>query len=207
MSTDELSTFPPNSRQGNNQDDQGSHMCYCPAHLDLSAPKDSVAEWVGTAWPLHQGEKVHLVTFNDGSSTVVHSICGVSSVALSLLDEEPEAGEEVLGHATRGDMETAGIYEDYKKAFEKVVSLRLGTLNPTGDFDPVLEGNPEFQIDREAMAETKITVFEEYQKFVDNAPIDQVARNRAMAWEVEWSESHPEIDNSEYEGSGEEAEE
>ncbi|ODN87390.1 hypothetical protein L198_07014 [Cryptococcus wingfieldii CBS 7118] len=103
-------------------------------------------------------------------------------------------------------METAGICEDYKKAFERVVSSRVGTLDPTGDFYPVLEGNPEFQIDREAMAETKTTVFEEYQTFVDDAPINQVAISRAAAWEVEWSESHPSLDGQQrYESSGEEA--
>ncbi|ODN87392.1 hypothetical protein L198_07016 [Cryptococcus wingfieldii CBS 7118] len=114
MSLD-LSQFPPNSRYGNFSNDYTGHMCYCPMHLDLSAPKSSVGEWVGSGKPLFPGDPVQLVTFEDGKSTFLCGGCAVSAVGCSTGD--PDENESALGTVTRNTMETAGIYEDYKNTF------------------------------------------------------------------------------------------
>ncbi|ODN98188.1 hypothetical protein I350_07834 [Cryptococcus amylolentus CBS 6273] len=197
-----FSRFPPNSTQGNHQDDHVEHQCYCPAHLDLSAPKDSVADWVGSGKPLHQGEFISLVTFKDGTSTILHNGCGGSAIRFALEACEREVEEEVIGHITREAMETAGIYEEYKKTFGETVSVRFGALNPTGQFYPIMEGGDEFRFDRDTnTCETLIT---DFQQFIRSLTFDPVALSEATAWEEEWEDSHPsenEDDSSEYDSS------
>ncbi|ODN87391.1 hypothetical protein L198_07015 [Cryptococcus wingfieldii CBS 7118] len=171
-------------------------------HLDLSAPKDSVADWVGSGEPLHQGDIISLITFKDGTSTILHNECGGSAIRFGLEECEREAREQVIGHITREAMETAGIYEEYKTTFGETVSVRIGALDPTGQFYPIMEGDDEFRFDRDT--NTNETLITDFRQFIGSLTLDSVAESRATAWEEEWEALQPsesEYDSSEYDSS------
>ncbi|TYJ51722.1 hypothetical protein B9479_007687 [Cryptococcus floricola] len=178
MSLD-LSTFPPNSRYGNSSNDYTGHMCYCPMHLDLSAPKSSVGEWVGSGKLLTPGTGVHLVTFEDGNSTFLCGGCAVSAVGCSTGD--PDENEWAVGTITRNTMETAGIYEGYKNTFEKAVSIQPGAMNPEGEIFSLYEEATPFKIDRNTMTDPD-TVSRKFTEFVQLQTVDKSKRSLAVEW-------------------------
>ncbi|TYJ52575.1 hypothetical protein B9479_006825 [Cryptococcus floricola] len=179
----DLSTFPPNSSHvGNPQDDLDAlAMCYGPTHLDLAASKESVADWVGSGKPLFQGDIVNLVTFADGTSTVLCTDCGIASVGFGLQVKELEPDERVGGNVTRDNMETAGIYEDYKKTFGETVSVQLGAMTPEKKVSSLFRGNPEFVVDKNTMTDS-LTVLNGYEEFVNSQEPDMATVVNAREW-------------------------
>ncbi|WVQ77642.1 hypothetical protein IAR50_007330 [Cryptococcus sp. DSM 104548] len=127
-----LSRFPPNSNLGNFNTEYTGHMCYCPMHLDLSAPKASMASWIATGKPLRPSGSVDLVTFQDGTTTALCTNCGMGSVDLAIAadDREPAANQAVMWTVTRDNIETAGIFEDYKDTFRGAVSVQMSVMDP-----------------------------------------------------------------------------
>ncbi|WVQ77631.1 hypothetical protein IAR50_007319 [Cryptococcus sp. DSM 104548] len=191
MSLD-LSRFPPNSSiVGSNSQDDGhiDHMCYCAMHLDLSESKGSVADWIASGKALHQGNPVNLITFEDGTSTILCTGCGTSAVSFALGTHAPEAHEAVIGNVTRESMEKAGIYEDYKNTFRETVSIHLGALDPEGQFVPFIEGNPGFLVDKETMTDPD-TITAMYQEFIGSQTYDESALAEAVEWEQDWEVFH-----------------
>ncbi|ODN75580.1 hypothetical protein L202_06705 [Cryptococcus amylolentus CBS 6039] len=168
MSLD-LSTFPPNSRYGNLSNAYTGHMCYCPGHLDLSAPKSSVGEWVGSGKPLTPGTVVQVVTFEDGNSTFLCRGCGVSAVGCS------------TGDPDEYDMETAGIYEDYKNTFKKAVSVQAGAMTPEGGFLAFCVEATPFKIDRDTMTDPD-TVSRKFTEFAQLQTVDESKISLAEEW-------------------------
>ncbi|ODN87373.1 hypothetical protein L198_06997 [Cryptococcus wingfieldii CBS 7118] len=191
MSID-LSTFPPNSSHvGNPQDDPDAlAMCYGPKHLDLTASKESVADWAGSGKILFQGDVVNVVTFKDGTSTVLCTDCGIASVGFGLQVEELEPEDRVSGMVTREDMETASIYKDYKKTFGETVSVQMGTITPEGDFSSFFRGNPEFVVDKKTMTDS-VTVLNDYEEFLDSQEYDMSTVEKAREWAEEWDDDSP----------------
>ncbi|ODN87400.1 hypothetical protein L198_07024 [Cryptococcus wingfieldii CBS 7118] len=178
MSLD-LSTFSPNSRHGNFSNAYTGHMCYCPMHLDLSAPKNSVGEWVGSGRPLTPGDPVQLVTFEDGKSTFLCGGCGVSAVRCSKGD--PDDNEMVVGTVTRKTMETARIYEDYRNTFEKAVSVVPGYISPEGEIISYWVEATPFKIDRDTMTDPD-TVSRTFSEFAQLQTVDKSNQSLAEEW-------------------------
>ncbi|ODN73033.1 hypothetical protein L202_08428 [Cryptococcus amylolentus CBS 6039] len=149
-----LSRFPPNSSLGNTDNDSYvGHMCYCPMHLDLSRPRESVADWVGSGKSLLPGQAVSLVTFEDGTSTLMCDGCGMSAIRAAVGDPEPEKEKPIVGSVTREDMETAGIYEDYRSTFRDAASVTPGAVDPNGELYPWAIDKPVFKIDKDSFTD------------------------------------------------------
>ncbi|ODN73031.1 hypothetical protein L202_08426 [Cryptococcus amylolentus CBS 6039] len=180
MSQD-LSRFPPNSRLGNtdNNNSYVGHMCYCPMHLDLSTPKSSVADWVGSGLSLLPGHPVSLVTFKDGASTLLCGGCGVNAVSASVGDREPEKGEAIFGTVTRDDMETAGIYEDYRNTFREAASITRGAVDPNGELYPWTIDNPVFEVDKDSFKDGA-SLTSAWQEYTRHHPVDPSRRQIAL---------------------------
>ncbi|TYJ53697.1 hypothetical protein B9479_005664 [Cryptococcus floricola] len=179
MSQD-LSQFPPNSGYGNSNTEYTGHMCYCPMHLDLSAPKNSVGEWVGSGKPLTPGTVVQLVTFEDGTSTFLCGGCAVSAVACSTGD--PDENEWAVGTVTRNTMETAGIYEGYNNTFKKAVSVQSGAMTPEGEILSLWVEATPFKIDRDTMTDPD-TVSRKFIEFGQLQTEDESKLSLAEEWE------------------------
>ncbi|TYJ51727.1 hypothetical protein B9479_007692, partial [Cryptococcus floricola] len=152
MSQD-LSRFPPNSGLGNTDSSYLGHMCYGPTHLNLSTSKESVADWVGAGKSLLPGHHVALVTFEDGTSTMMCEGCGVDAVTATVGDREPEKGETMVGDVTREDMETAGIYEGYRNTFREAAEITRGAVNSDGKLYSWTLDNHVFKVDRDSFTD------------------------------------------------------
>ncbi|ODN73032.1 hypothetical protein L202_08427 [Cryptococcus amylolentus CBS 6039] len=164
---EDSSRFPPNSRLGNT--DNGSyvgHMCYCPNHLDLSRPRESVADWVGSGKSLLPGHPVSLVTFEDGTSTIMCEGCGANAVLAAAGDREREKEEQIAGTVTREDMETAGIYDDYIATFREAASITTGYVDPNGELYPRTIDNPVLKVDKDSLTDeaSVVSAWEEYKR-------------------------------------------
>ncbi|TYJ56116.1 hypothetical protein B9479_003226 [Cryptococcus floricola] len=181
MSLD-CSTFPPNSRYGNFTKTYTGHMCYCPMHLDLSAPKYSAGEWIGSGKRLTPGTAVQLVTFEDGKSTFLCGGCGVTAVACST--GEPDENEMVVGTVRRKTMETAGIYEGYKNTFKRAVSVQTGAMTPEGEILSVWVEETPFKIDRDTMTDPD-TVSRKFDEFRQLQTEDESKIPLALEWKYQ----------------------
>ncbi|TYJ51726.1 hypothetical protein B9479_007691 [Cryptococcus floricola] len=159
-----LSRFPPNSRLGNTDNTYVGHMCYGPMHLDLSESKASVADWVGTGRSILPGDYVSIVTFKDGTSTLMCKGCGVSAVGAAVGDLEPEKGDRIAGDVTREEMETAGIHEDYRNTFREATSLTSGAVAPNGELYRSITETPVFEVDRDSFTD-KASFVSGYKKY------------------------------------------
>ncbi|TYJ51462.1 hypothetical protein B9479_007966 [Cryptococcus floricola] len=184
MSLD-LSTFPPNSRYENSTNAYTGHMCYCPMHLDLSAPKSSVGEWVGSGKLLTPGTLVQLVTFEDGKSTFLCAGCAMSAVERSTRD--PDENERAVGTVTRKTMETAGIYEDYKNTFKKAVSVQSGAMTPEGGILSLWVEATPFKIDRNTMTDPN-TMSRKFDEFLQLQTEDESKLSLADKWVAKYLE-------------------
>ncbi|ODN98178.1 hypothetical protein I350_07824 [Cryptococcus amylolentus CBS 6273] len=149
-------------------------------HLDLSAPRNSVGEWVGSGTPLTPGYPVQLVTFEDGESTFLCAGCAISAVRCST--GNPDENEMVVGTVTRKTMETAGIYEDYKNTFKKAVSVQSGAMAPEGKILSVWVKETPLKIDRDTMTDPD-TVSKKYRDFAKRQTVDESRVSLAEEWQ------------------------
>ncbi|ODN73027.1 hypothetical protein L202_08422 [Cryptococcus amylolentus CBS 6039] len=188
MSQD-LSRFPPNSRLRNTDNSSSvGHMCYDPTHLDLSKPRESVADWVGSGKSLLPGQAVSLVTFEDGTSTLMCAGCGLNAAIVAVDDREPEKGEQIFGTVTREDMETAGIYEDYRNTFREAASIKVGAvIHPNGELFSWTMENPVFEVDKDSFKDgaSLASAFREYDQ---RHPIDPLRGVIAQAMATHYEE-------------------
>ncbi|ODN73050.1 hypothetical protein L202_08445 [Cryptococcus amylolentus CBS 6039] len=119
------------------------------------------------------------------------------SLDLSRFPPNSSAPEDRVSRiVTRENMETAGIYEDYKKTFGETVSVQMGAITPEGDFSSFFRGNPKFVVDKNTMTDSLI-VLNDYEEFLNSQEYDMSTVVDAREWAEAWDD-----DSSSEEGYG-----